>query len=91
MKNVMLNRISEDKKQIFRDEAKFEISDGQVKMTLAFGDGEYFSYIYHKCIQKDIKVLSTFEKIDNKEEKVEILFKPDIRKNTWKYMNSEAI
>ena len=91
MKSVMTARISEDKKDIFNSQATFEVTDGLVKMTLAFGDGEYFSYVYHKCIQKDIKVLSTFEKIDSKEGKVEIFFKPDIRQNTWRYKNSEKI
>ena len=50
MKSVMTARISEDKKDIFNSQATFEVTDGLVKMTLAFGDGEYFSYIYHKCI-----------------------------------------
>ena len=36
-------------------------------------------------------MLSTFEKIDSKEGKVEIFFKPDIRQNTWRYKNSEKI
>ena len=60
-------------------------------MVLAFGDGEYFSCIYHKCIQKDIRVLSTFEKINSSEGTLEIFFKPDVRQNTWKYLNSEPI
>ena len=64
MKDVMVARISEDKREAFKEQVEFKImEDKQIKMVLAFGDGEYFSYIYHKCIQKDIKVLSTFEKI----------------------------
>lgn len=36
-------------------------------------------------------MLSTFEKIDNTEGKIEILFKPDICQETLKYINSEQL
>ena len=36
-------------------------------------------------------MLSTFEKIDNTEGKIEILFKPDISQDTLKYINSEQL